>query len=85
MFAYVDTYNLLRATPRKRHRMFTVAATKIDYELVFRVFPNALAKQRFDFANAFVCAAVAITRLAVGANPTEQAVTHCSTNNPHDR
>src|SRR5215207_6340174 len=83
MFADVDANNF--SCPSFGHFgcLDAITAPKIDHNLIFRLFPNALAEQLFQFADTIIRTAVAITRFSVGTEPAKQAVPKSSTNYSH--
>src|ERR1700755_2934225 len=70
----VDADHFPRATRRDLNRILTIAATKVDHDLVFGVAPDVFPKQLFDLADALIRAAVAVTSLAVDTDAPQQVV-----------
>src|SRR5215208_750016 len=83
MFADVDSDNFSCPSFGQFDRLDSITAAKVDHNHIFRLFPNALAEQLFQFADTMIRTAVAITRFSVGTEPAKQAVPKSSTNYTH--
>src|SRR5215208_3046311 len=83
MFADVDSDNFSRPSFSHFDCLVAITAAKVDHNFIFRLFPNPLAEQLFQFADTTIRTAVAITRLSVGTEPAKQAVPKSSPNHTH--
>src|SRR5215212_5735082 len=83
MFADVDANNFFGPAFGQFNCGVAIAAAKVDHDFIFRLFPNALAEQLFQFADTTIRTAVAITRFSVGTEPAKQAVPKISSNHTH--
>src|SRR5215208_2075243 len=83
MFADVESDNFSCPSFGHFDCLDAITAAKVDHNLIFRLFPNALAEQLFQFADTMIRTAVAITRFSVGTEPAKQAVPKISSNHTH--
>src|SRR5215208_5662981 len=83
MFADVDSDNFSRPSFSHFDCLVAITAAKVDHNFVFRLFPNPLAEQLFQFAGTTIRTAVEITRLSVRAAPAKQAVPNRSPKPAH--